>query len=65
MQKKCMSSQKGLTLVKLVLIVIILMLLTGISTYVALIGNQNNPSEPITKSSGEISTNEVQEDIAR
>lgn len=37
-----MKSEKGLTLVKLVLIIIILMLLAGVSTYVALINNTGN-----------------------
>ena len=37
MKKSYLKSDKGLTLVKLVLIIIILMLLAGVSTYVALI----------------------------
>ena len=36
-----MKSQKGLTLIQLVLIIIVLMLLAGVSTYVALIGNDS------------------------
>lgn len=39
-----MKSEKGLTLVKLVLIIIILMLLAGVSTYVALINNTGSGS---------------------
>ena len=37
-----LKSNKGLTLVKLVLIIIVLMLLAGVSTYVALINNTGN-----------------------
>ena len=60
MQKKQLKSEKGLTLVKLVLIIIILMLLAGVSTYVAIINNLKPTTNPRQEVSNNI-TNQVEE----
>ena len=56
MQNKFLKSQKGLTLVQLVVMIIVLMLLAGVSTYVVLTGNDQKPAVISN------STNEVQEE---
>ncbi len=53
MQSKLLKSQKGLTLIQLVIVIIVLMLLTGVSTYVALSGNDNT-SKPVNNTSNEV-----------
>ncbi len=60
MQKHYLKSEKGLTLVKLVLIIIILMLLAGVSTYVALINNPRSNVVPSQENNNSI-TNQVEE----
>lgn len=60
MQKHYLKSEKGLTLVKLVLIIIILMLLAGVSTYVALINNPRSNVVPSQENNNSI-TNHVEE----
>ncbi len=59
MKKSYLKSDKGLTLVKLVLIIIILMLLAGVSTYVALINNTGYNTSP--KQENNNITNQVEE----
>ena len=59
MDKNNLKSEKGLTLVKLVLIVIVLMILAGMSTYVALI---NMPGSNVNQGNQvENSVNQVEE----
>lgn len=56
MQKNSLKSEKGLTLIALVVMIIVLMLLAGVSTYVVLTGNEESNPTPITNN-----VNEVQE----
>lgn len=58
MPKNNLKSEKGLTLIQLVVMIIVLMLLAGVSTYVVLTGNENKNPAPVTNT-----VNEVREDV--
>ena len=62
MDKKRLKSEKGLTLVKLVIIIIVLMILAGMSTYVALINlpeSNVNTSEQLESSVNQVEENNM------